>query len=79
MLQVSLSIKRIYTIKHLNLYSEINITIKGTGNQLILNSNFAYNSNEVYINEINQTLIKKNYVISENNKISFFIINYIKN
>jgi len=67
MLQLSLSIKRIYTIKHLNLYSEINITIKGTGNQSILNSNFAYNPNEVYINEINQTLVQKNYEIYENN------------
>ena len=67
MLQLSLSINNIYYINHLNFYSEINITIKGVGNQQILNSSFAYNPSEVYINEINQTLVKKNYEISKNN------------
>ena len=67
MIQVTLSINNIYYIRHLNLDSEINITIKGIGNQEILDSSFAYNPSEIYINEINQTLVKKNYEISKNN------------
>ena len=71
MIQVTLSINNIYYIRHLNLYSEINITIKGTGNQNILNSGFTYNPSEVYMNGIKQTSVSKNYSISiDNSNIS---------
>ena len=64
MLQLSLSINNIYYIKHLNLYSEINITINAIGNQQILYKDFEYSPSEVYINGINKTSVKKNYNIS---------------
>ena len=67
LLQLSLSINSKYNMKHLNLYSEINITIKGTGNQIILNSGYSYIPSEIYINDILQTSVKKNYEITFNN------------
>ena len=63
--QLSLSMNKIYKIKHLSLYSEINITIKDIGNQQILSSEFTSNPNNIYINDILQNETLKQYYISK--------------
>ena len=51
----------LYNKRFISLMSEINITIKNTGKQYVLNSGFAVLPYQILINDINQIIIQYHY------------------
>ena len=54
----------LYNKRYISLISEINITIKATGNQYVLNSGFAVLPYQILINDIIQETIKYQYYLN---------------